>query len=201
MRNPALSPAIRERVRRNVGRLAGPVRHLVGPVTAGRYGQLFDGHDLVGGIPDPASGVILPAPVALPTVPEGRILGVSILTTTGNREVALTDPLPAPCMIRAMTITGNLSIANANSFRILLANDTDTSAVADPTGTDLIEYAGDVIGAEDPGVHAHLTAGPLVVEPWRKVLVSGQRVKLKIHNVSGGTTVVALYLDLDALAP
>jgi hypothetical protein len=104
-------------------------------------------------------------------------------------------------MIRAMTITGNLSIANANSFRILLANDTDTSAVADPTGTDLIEYAGDVIGAEDPGVHAHLTAGPLVVEPWRKVLVSGQRVKLKIHNVSGGTTVVALYLDLDALAP
>jgi hypothetical protein len=199
MRNPELSPAVRERVRRNVGRLAEPVRHLVGPLTAGRYGQLFDGRDLVGGIPDPASGIILPAPPTLPSVPEGRILGVAILTTTGNREVAVTDPLPAPCIIRALNIVGNLSIANANSFRILLSNDSDTTAVADPTGTDLIEYAGDVIGAEDPGVHAHLSVGTLTVEPWRKVLTSGQRIKVKIHNVSGGTTAIAVYADLDAL--
>jgi hypothetical protein len=63
----------------------------------------------------------------------------------------------------------------------------------------LLFQGGDLIGGEDVGVHAHLSAGNLVVEPWRKVLATGQRLKLKVHNVAGGIRVVAVYADLDDL--
>jgi hypothetical protein len=190
---------VRERIRRNVGRAPSYTPPAPGPPVPGRYGLLFAGGDLIGGAtPGGAPGAPIPD-LSLPSLPQGRIIGVAMSTATGTREVAVTDALPAPCIIRALTVTGNVSIAEVASFRILLASDADVTAVADPTGQDLIEFAGDVIGAEDVGVHSHLTAGNLVVEPWRKVLVGGQRIKLKFHNIAGATRILAVYVDLDDL--
>lgn len=199
MARDIIDRTLRERVRRNVGRLAGPVLLPMPPRTPGRYGQMFDGGDLVAGSPSGPGELVPGLPPPSPSTPQGRILGVALSVTNNTREVAVSDPLPAPSIIRQLSISGNLSIADANSFRVLLANDSDTTATADPTGTDLIEFAGDVIGAEDPGVHQHLSAGSLVVEPWRKVLSAGYRIKVKVHNVSGGTRNLAVYIDLDDL--
>lgn len=191
--------AVRERIRLNVGRAPSYVTPAPGPPVPGRYGLLFQGGDLIGGSAPGAADGGAAVDLSLPSLPQGRIVGIAMSVASPTREIAVSDALPAPCIIRALTITGNLLISDANSFRVLLSSDSDTTAVADPTGQDLIEYAGDVIGAEDAGVHAHLTAGNLVVEPWRKVLAGGQRLKLKVHNVAGGVRVIAVYADLDDL--
>lgn len=194
---------LRERVRKNVGRLRPGIALWPGLNVPGRFGTIFDGTDLVSGavtIPGPdGTPVIIPAPPP-DSLPDGRIIGAYITLASGNRSVKVTTTLPAPCVIRALTLHGSLGVDQAVSFRVLLSQDDDTTATATPTGTDLIEFSGDVVGAEDVGVHANLAVGDLTVEPWRKVLVSGQRLKLKLHNVAGGVRSILLCADLDMLA-
>lgn len=197
---------LRELVRKNVGRLQAPVLLLEPPVTDGRFGTLFRAGELIGGPTPGVTGALpgtpgVPAPTPTPgtPVPEGRIIGVALSVANATREVGVSITLPAPSILRALTIHGNHTMAEAASFRVLLAEDTDTTAVANPTGTDLIEFGGDVIGAEDAGVHANLAAGSLSVEPWRRILTAGTHLKLKFHNLSGGIRNIAAYADLDLI--
>ena len=199
MRPGTSDDILRERVRKNVGRLGPAVVHQAGPITAGRYGLLFDGGDLTGGSAPGTPGAEAPGPVELPSLPQGRIYGVNLVILTGTRKVGVSPPLPAPCVIRAITLNGSIAVHELFSFRVLLTTDTDTTAAANPTGTDLIEFSGDAVGAEDPGCHAMLALGPLVVEPWRQILTSGQRIKLKAHNLEATSRHLALYLDIDSL--
>ena len=198
---PPLSPAhpIREAIRKNVGRLAGPVTLFPGLPVEGRYGTVFSNGELIGG--SPAGGAVegtLP-PTAAPTVATGHTLHLAMSVPNATREIAVTGPLPYPTILRQVAVLGNNAAGEAISFRLLLADDNDTTATAEPTGSDIIEFGGDLVGAEDPGAHAILGVAPLVFEPWKRILGANQRLKLKVHNVAGGARLVFAYFDLDDL--
>lgn len=198
---PPLAPAhpIRERIRRNVGYPPTLRTHSPPLRVPGRYGHLFRGGELLPGSAPTLPNLPTPTPPTPPTIAPGRTYALAASVITPSRAVLVTPPLPIPSVIRALTLTGNASIADAISYRILIATDPDTTPTANPSGTDLITFGGDVIASEDPGLHAHLTGGPLNVEPWHRLLTSPAFVKLKIHNTSAGTRVLTLYIDLDEL--
>lgn len=190
---------VRERIRKNIGRLADGPHYFPGLPVDGRYGTVFQAGELVGGMPPPGS---TGAPTSTPAAPElatGRTLHLAMSVITGNREVAVTGPLPYPTVLRQVTILGNNAANEAISWRLLVSDDNDTSAVAEPTGSDVVEFGGDLLGAEDPGAHAALGVAPVVFEPWKRILNANQRLKLKVHNESGGTRVLFAYFDLDDL--
>jgi hypothetical protein len=195
--------AVRELVRKNVGRLARPTFPWPGLLVPGRFGTIFDGTELVSAsASSPELGgtlTITPAPPP-DSLLEGRIIGAFMSIANGTRKIVVTTTLPAPCVIRALSLHGSFGVDTAGSIRVLLAQDDDTTLTTAPSGTDLIEFTGDVVGAEDPGVHANLAVADLKVEPWRKVLTAGTRVKLKAHNLTGAVRNVAVYVDLDLLA-
>jgi hypothetical protein len=189
----------RERIRRNIGRLAAPILHTPGRDDAARYPTVFRGGDLLVTPPGATTpGGVTPVP-AFATVPGGRTLGLMLAVAAGTRQVAVTSPLPVPSVLRALTLCGSGALTEAISYRILLSQDADTTATATPSGSDLIEFSGDLVGAEDPGLHAALSLDNLSVEPWTKLLTTGTRVKIKVHNATGGTRNVALFIDLDDL--
>lgn len=197
MARDIVDQVLRERVRRNVGRLAAGFTYWPGLPIPGRYGTIFRGGELLGGEPPQGGSVGAPLPPGVTPLPSGRTISLYLQTITGTREVAVTNPLPAPVVLRQVTIHGNIAANEAASWRLLLSDDADTTATANPTGTDIVQYGGDLVGAEDPGVHTTIAIAPLVFEPWTRILNAGKRLKLKHHNVTGATRVVGAIFDLD----
>lgn len=189
----------RERIRRNVGRLTRGPELWPGLPVPGRFGLVFQGGELLGGAPDNVLAGAIPAPAVAPELASGRTIHLNMVVTTGTREIAVSGSLPVPSVIRQITVFGSNAVNDAISFRVLVSDDADTTATAEPTGSDLIEYGGDLVGAEDPGAHAILGVAPLVFEPWRRILTAGLRLKLKVHNVAGANRTVGLYADIDDL--
>lgn len=132
---------------------------------------------------------------------DGRSYCLTMAVAAGTREVLATPRLGFPFQLRKVNLSGDIASTDAASFRILLAEDNDTAAVADPSGSDIYDLAGDLVGAEDPGMHAHLTAGPLIIEPWTLVRETGRFLKLKVHNATAGTRLLVAFFDLDILDP
>jgi hypothetical protein len=186
---------LRERIRRNVGYAHVAVR-LHPPRTPAAPTRLTFGRQ-TGAPLTTATALDTTAKVLTAVLGHGYALTLSVLT--GTREIAVTQKLGFPYVIRRATFGGNATIAEAFSARLLVSDDNDTTAVANPTGTDIIQPGGDVIGAEDPGIHGTWNSNPLVSEPWYVVPYPGTFIKLKIHNVAGATRTVSVWIDLDEL--
>ncbi len=149
------------------------------------------------------------APGAAPTLPgltpdtilpyNGHSFALTASVVTGVRVVLVTPRIAYPFILRKCSVNGNHVLTEAVSFRILLAQDNDTTAVADPTGSDVVEFTGDVIGAEDPGLHANLGTSSLELEPWTTIYSANNFLKFKIHNLAGVTRLFALFIDVDEL--
>ena len=186
---------LREAIRRNVGRPSGgaglhPPAAVATPTDLG-----FPAPALPGAGTDTTPQ---PIPAPLPTA-QGRTLCLTNRVPAATRAIIVSPRLGAPFILRRITITGDAAINVATSFRLLIADDNDTTATADPTGSDVFSYEGALIGAEDPGGHAHLTAGPLTLEPWSRYTQQGGYIKFKVHNATGGTLNWAAFIDLDEL--
>ncbi len=179
---------LRERIRANVG-------HAYDPFLIHRA-QAIGPRTRLGG---PATGA--PPSPKLPGAPvAGLTFLVSLTVVTGTRRVGITQPIGFKHQVRRIVLMGSAAITAAISYRLFTSDDPDTTAVAAPTGDELIEATGDLVGAEDAGIHAALSLGPLVVEPYILVPYVNRVFKLKVHNVTGATHTVTAAFDVDELA-
>jgi len=207
----AVADEVRERIRQNVGHPNRPAHHFppraVAPPVFLRAGRVVAGRPapapgavLPGPLPPPPGGVeLLPSPPLLGVSNPGRSFAITMAVLAGVRLVRVTPRLGFPYLIRRVTIQGDNSILDAVSFRLLISPDNDETATATPTGDDIIDFNTDIIGAEDTGLHAHLTAGPLELEPWLTVTTQGTNLKAKVHNASAATKRYVFAFDLDEL--
>jgi hypothetical protein len=190
---------VRERIRRNVGRLQAPVLLFQGRPDAGRLHTAFDGTNLISVGLAPLPGQPPGSAPGDQTIRGGRTLALSLATLGATRELAVSGTLPSPSVLRQLAISGSWTIDLSVSIRVLLTDDIDLANAQFPTGTDIIEFAGDPVTTEDPGVHIGATNGALTVEPWRRILSAGQRLKLKVHNNTGTAVVCTVFADFDDL--
>jgi hypothetical protein len=188
-----IDAAVRELIRKNLGRATPPAR--LHPPQTGAVG-------LVIGPTRDQPGVPTPTPEPLPAVPTwaGHSYALTLRTVGSAREVTATPRIGYPYQIRRITLTGNVAITEAVSLRLLVSEDNDTSAVTDPTGSDIILPLGDLVSAEDPGLHVHLTSGPMTLEPWTLVTLPSSFLKLKWHNTLAATErLLTALIDIDEL--
>jgi hypothetical protein len=142
-----------------------------------------------------------PPPAPIPGVPvAGRSYTINQTVLSGTRKVTVSRRVGFPCQVRKITLMGDGTMTEAISYRLFVSDDDDAAALADPTGDELVFPVGDLIGAEDQGLHAALSLGPLYIEPFVVVAQAGRFFKLKTHNVSGFTRNVVAYFDVDQLA-
>ncbi len=183
--------ALRERIRRNVGYPTRALAFHAPAATADPW--------IVQPTPriPPTPGVPGPLPGLNPV--DGRSYVITMVVLAAAREIQVTPRLGFPFQLRKINLAGDLAATDAVSFRILVSDDNDTTPTADPTGSDVYDISGDPIGAEDPGMHAALNAGTVVLEPWTLVLAAGKYLKLKVHNTAAGAKLIAAFFDLDML--
>jgi len=202
--------ALREALRRNVGHWPTTDPHhppaAVAPPTVFKPSRVYrpPGAPAPPGAPGAPgageNGVTLGAAEASLGIDNpGRPICIAMSALTGVRTVLVSDRLSFPYLIRKLTFSGNNVAASAFSWRVLVSQDNDTTALQNPSGSDIIVFNSQVLGAEDVGIHGILSFGPLTFEPWTRVIDQGTFLKLKVHNVSGGTLVITLWADLDQL--
>lgn len=192
--------AVREAIRRNVGHpptrdplhppLAADLRYSI-PLTPTRTGATTPGAGTTPGTTTVADVLRLIFP--------GTSYALNSYLTSGNRDLIKTPAIGFPYQLRRITLAGNSLINEAFSIRLLVSNSPDTTAVADPDGDDLVSWTGDLIGAEDAGIHLPLSYGPVTIEPWMIVTRHPTYLTLKVHNLSGSARSTLAVFDIDEL--
>lgn len=187
-----VSQETRERIRRNVGYPSRP-RLIHPPVGVAKVDLFFPTR-----LPLPP-GAIAPPPGEPPAVFPGHSYALTAQTVTVTREIKATPRIGYAFQLRQIVVMGAWAITDAVSLRILVSDDNDETAVVDPTGTDVVDFAGDLIGTADPGLFLAPSTGPLVLEPWVAVFQAGKYLKAKLHNATVSTVNWSVFFDLDEL--
>jgi len=187
-RTPAQDAPIRDLIRRNVGNQLR-ARGLHSPGAVAEPLLLEFGRGAAPTFPD-----IGGAALAI----RGRSFHIFISVTGVNRRVLVTPNIGFRYQIRRVTFTGDWAATEQLTARLLVSTDADITAVAEPTGDDVIDFTGDLIGTEDPGLHLNTGVGPVSIEPWQYVFERNTRLKLKFHNNEIATTRrIGCTIDLD----
>lgn len=179
---------LRERIRRNVGHPHRPVT-IHAPAALGGLATIIP--------TKPPPGVDAPPPAF---IYRGHSYALTAQTPLGTREIKVTPRIGFKFQLRQVAIMGTWAITDAISVRVLISDDDDTTAVADPTGVDVVQFSGDVVGAADPGLFIGPNVGPLLIEPWTLIEQTGKFIKVKMHNAAGAAANWVAFLDLDELA-
>ena len=103
-------------------------------------------------------------------------------------------------VIRRVTFTGNASLADPFSWRLLISPDNDETATATPTGTDIVRFNTVLVAAEDVGMHSNLSVDAVEIEPWARVTTTPTFLKLKAHNAAAADRFLSAFVDLDEIA-
>jgi hypothetical protein len=188
-----LTAADREAIRRNVGYPNPGVRLHAGTTTA-RPLLLQAGRARAAPLPTikPAAGVL--------TATIGHAYHLAMATNSGARVVKATPRIGYPFQLRQVLVVGNATPAEPFSYRILVSDDADTTAVEHPTGQDVIIPLGDRVGLEDLGLHPADFGQAVEAEPWYLEPVANRVIKVKTHNLAASTRNLYVYLALDELA-
>jgi len=148
-RTPAQDAPIRDLIRRNVGNQLR-ARGLHSPGAVAEPLLLEFGRGAAPTFPD-----IGGAALAI----RGRSFHIFISVTGVNRRVLVTPNIGFRYQIRRVTFTGDWAATEQLTARLLVSTDADITAVAEPTGDDVIDFTGDLIGTEDAN-YSGTGAGP-----------------------------------------
>jgi len=192
----AVTPETRERIRRNVGYPHRPVS--VHPPGAVGEGDLFARGQLITAAAPTLEAPAGAPPAVIPVTP-GRSYVLGMVVGANSRRVLVSPSIGFPYQLRRLVIVGDVAVGESFSMRLLISDDDDTAAVANPTGEDVIRVSGDLISTEDPGFRGSLTTGPLQIEPWHRVTRTPTRLKFKVHNNQAAARRVTLFADFDDL--